>query len=47
MGQKNGCARGNKEEEVAMLITLGCPLPDEALRIEVQFWLVLLEYGLD
>ena len=47
IGQKNGSARGNKEEEVAMLITHGWPFPDEALRFEVQFWLVLLEPGLD
>ncbi len=42
MGQKNVSARGNKEEEVAMLITHGCPLPDEEFRIGVQFLLVLL-----
>ena len=47
IGQKNGSARGNKEEEVAMLITHGWPLPDEALHFGVQFWLVMLEPGMD
>jgi hypothetical protein len=47
MGQKKRSALGNKEEEGSILIVLVRPLLDETLRFRVQFWLVLLELGLD
>jgi len=47
MGQKNGSARGNKEEEGSIAITPKRALPDEALRTRLQFWRVLLDPGLD